>query len=528
MSLLEHTFRTPWPLVAVLALGACDPVTSDAEFTIDQRIDMAGEDDDRVQSEKPQMCVNDLGHVFVMWADDRAGGGTGTGTAAATGKQVLWMNRSLSFGEVDTWLPAPARINQGDGNVASARMICDDNGAYVVWQDDRDGELKNPNVYFQRSDDGETWLAEDVRVSPDPDGDTLSINPDIAIDKSGNLYVAWADSQSGSYDILVGTSNDGGATWGPTFARVDQDPPGEGWSGNPRIAVNDSGDYVWVTWMDKRDGKSDIYVAYSDSAGSSFRPEERLDNTLQNQDGASDSFEPQLCTDGESSHVYVVWHDRMGESAQANDYNDIYYNYSADLGANWKESATRLDTGDGFGNSQIPQCSAAGDVVHVAWQDDRFIGYDIFYRTVTGGDPDFADVRLDVGTQQGDANSIDVRLARYEDTVVVGWVDGRAEAEAAAEDGEDGTGGLGYSDLYYNYRLDGAAMVTEQDFRIDSLLPGQSAKKHLNVAVLGGEIYAAWEDGRNGTKDIFFQRHVLGEEGTPPPVEDGGGSETDQ
>ncbi len=508
----RHALRS-WPLaVAVAVVAACDPTESDATFTIDQRIDMAGEEDSRVQSEKPQMCVNSLGNVYVMWSDDRASTGTGS-TALTTDKPVLWMNRSLEFGEEGTWLPAPARINQGDGNIAAPRMICDDNGAYVVWQDDRDGELRNPNVYFQRSSDGETWLAEDVRISPDPEGDTLSINPDIAIDQSGTLYVTWADSESGSYDIKVGTSNDGGATWGPTFARVDQDPPGEGWSGNPRIAVSPGGDFAWVTWMDKRDGKSDVYVAYSDSAGTSFRPEKRLDGTLQDSDGLTDSFEPRLCTDG-TGPVYVVWHD-----GKNGDGNDIYFNYSGDLGATWSETAQRLDSDNpGFFNSQIPQCSADGQTLHVAWQDNRFGGYDIFYRSVTAGIPNFEEVRLDIGTQTGAANSIDVRLARYEDSLAVAWTDGRAEAESAGEDDE--TGGLGYSDLFYNFAPDGGAFSTEQDYRIDSLLPGQSAKKHLNISLLGGEIYAVWEDGRNGTKDIFFQRHVLGDEGTPPPVDE--------
>ena len=41
------------------------------------------------------------------------------------------------------------------------------------------------------------------------------------------------------------------------------------------------------------------------------------------------------------------------------------------------------------------------------------------------------------------------------------------------------------------------------------------ARLAAHFAILGGEWYAAWTDGRGGSSDVYFQRRPLGE-GTLP------------
>jgi len=495
------------PFTLLLAVVGCETPQAEASFTVDARIDGIETPDgevETVQSTDPQMCVNSAGEVFVMWMDDRLG----------LEREVMWMNRSLSKGDPDTWLPTASRINQGDGRVFNPQMMCDDNGVYVVWEDDRDGELENHNIYFQRSLDGETWLPEDVRVEDDPNGLSYSVSPRITSDANGELYVVWANNESGSYDIRLGTSGDQGASW-RDMGRVDEDGVGDAWSGRPAIAVSDDGLFVWVAWEDTRDGKSDIYFNYSQKSGGGWEGEERIDMGTNDPDGEYESFEPQVCADGKSN-VYVVWHDARG-----GDGYDVYYQYSANLGGTFLPTAQRLETDTpGFANSLYPRCSANGATLHTTWYDDRFDGYDVFYRRLTQGSPDGVEVRVDTGTPEGFANSLDAKLARFDNTVAIAWADDRAEAEANANTTTTGPGNTpaGYEDLYYNY-TEGAAFDEETDYRIDSLLPGQSYKVGLEIALLGNELYAAWEDGRGGSSDIYFQRHLLGEQGTPPPVE---------
>ena len=497
----------PLAMVAALLIG-CESEPVDQPFTTDLRIDGVEPPEDgtpdRVQSSDPQMCVTTAGVVYVMWMDDRLN----------LERDIMWMNRSLSQGDPDTWLPTPARINQGDGRVFNPQMICDDNGVYVVWEDDRDGELENHNIYYQRSNDGETWLTEDVRVEDDPEGLSYSVSPQLAIDGNGELYVAYANNESGSYDIKLQTSGDAGDSWREPN-RVDEDGVGDAWSGRPSLGVSEDGRHVWVAWEDTRDGKSDIYFNYSQRSGSGFEGEERID--LGDVDGEYESFEPQVCTDG-AQNIYVVWHDARG-----GDGYDVYYQYSGNLGGTFLPTAQRLETDTpGFGNSLYPKCVANGAQLHVTWYDDRFEGYDVFYRRLTQGLPDAPEIRVDAGTPEGFANSLEATIARYDQTVAIAWQDGRAEAEVTGTTGTaTGGGSFGYEDLYYNY-TEGAAFDEEADYRIDSLLPGQSYKVGLEIAVLGGELYAAWEDGRGGSSDIYFQRHLLGEQGTPPPVEEEG------
>lgn len=40
-----------------------------------------------------------------------------------------------------------------------------------------------------------------------------------------------------------------------------------------------------------------------------------------------------------------------------------------------------------------------------------------------------------------------------------------------------------------------------------------------NDPVVGGTLLAAWTDGRNGSDDVYFRAHPLGEFGKAPPEE---------
>jgi hypothetical protein len=42
------------------------------------------------------------------------------------------------------------------------------------------------------------------------------------------------------------------------------------------------------------------------------------------------------------------------------------------------------------------------------------------------------------------------------------------------------------------------------------MAPGQSYKLDLNVETYGGDVLVTWTDGRNGSADVYFQRHTLG------------------
>jgi hypothetical protein len=486
---------------AVLVAG-CNG-KNEVAFTEDLRIDGA-EDNNDPDSYGTRMCMTDDGTIYVLWMDNRD-------DPSDESQADIWMNRSPSLGAEGSWLPKPVRVNQGDGRVWNPSLYCNEIGVFVVWEDDRDGALENHQIYFNRSSDsGRTFLDEDIllETATDPDGLSMSLEPQIS-GYGSDLFVVWYDSLNGAYDILVSSSSDAGLLWRDPVRVDSDDPAGSAYSARPKIAVGENAIDLWVVWEDSRDGKADIYFSRSDSGGTTFKEDERLDEG--DEEGANDSFEPQLCTDNENN-VYAVWHDaRNGEG------RDIYMNYSGNKGADWQAIATRLDSdGAGFGNSLFPVCVADGSTLHTAWHDKREtdLGYDIFYRKAEAGIPGDSEIALDVapGQPAGFANSLDPRIALHNGQLVVAWRDNRGEVLAGTE--------RGFDDLYYNYQTPETPFSSEDDLRMDSMYDGQSFKVDLNLALLGGSWYAAWTDGRGGTSDIYFATFAIGEESNPPQLAD--------
>jgi len=489
------------PLVA--ALAACsgeEPTINSADVRIDEAADV--EDPD---SEGTQMCVNADGHVFVIWMDNRSD--------LQGDIRDLWFNRSLQRGEPGSWLPSPIKVNVGDpnkpgpGQVYNPRITCNDVGVFVVWEDDRDGFLENHQIYFNRSHDGgDTWLPEDLQIdSMDPGGSSMSLLPELKA-VGQNLHVVWYDGFNGPFDIYYALSSDGGTTFNsPQSLDITR---GFAFSSNPRIDASIDGQNVWVVWEESRDGQSDIYINRSRNGGVTFNGAQRLDRGDKN--GQTNSFAPEICSDG-GQYIYVVWHDERDSSEN----RDIYFNYSEDAGATWFAVARRLDDGDanGFSNSLFPTCVSEGAVAHVVWQDYRsFNAFDIWYREINQGNPLPTEERVDVGEPdfaqiEGFANSVDAKVALTNDRLGVAWMDFRFEAST----GDD----RGFGDIRYNYKELGGSFQ-ENDLRIDSWTSGASFKTDVNFEMLGGEIYAAWTDGRSGSYDVYFTRLGIGDEGEEP------------
>ncbi len=470
-------------LVAMALLAACGPGTDSGpiEIPLDVRIDGAPKEADP-DSHDTHLCVNESGQIGVVWVDDR------------DGNNDVWFNRSLDLG--NSWLIAPVKLNRGlNSKVWNPTIACNDKGMYVAWEDDRDGELQNHNIYFNRSTDGgESWSESDVRLELDEEGRSFSQLPQIT-SAGDDLYVVWMDNLNGAADIMLAASDDNGKTWREPV-RVDSDEPaGVAFSGSPRISATGTGN-VYVVWEDTRSGNSDIYFARSDNAGNSFRPDTRLDGG--DEAGENNSFSPRVAADGE--HVYVTWHDAREGTGRG-----IYMNYSSNAGADWYNAAARVET-DGLArsNSIFPKVVVNGSVGTVAWSDDRPNNefYDVYFRQFDGGDPLADEAKVDNYEVLGRANSTDVVMATNGTEVLIAYEDARA---GNVDDD------AGYNDLYYNYVAGGA--VQPEDLRVDTFYPANSFKTDLEVALYQQLVFATWTDGREGTADVFFKKLNLGEAG---------------
>jgi hypothetical protein len=197
----------------------------------------------------------------------------------------ILFSKSLDAGE--TWSEAK-RINKvsgdcidSDNTTEGAVPAVGPNGEiYVAWAGPE-------GIMFDKStDQGETWLENDIFVASQPGGwdyDIPGINRcnglpitccDISYtDTRGNIYVNWTDQRNGEddTDVWIAKSTDGGETWSDAI-RVNDDPAGKQQFFTWMTIDQTNGD-VLIVFYDRRnhdDKGTDVYLARSTDAGETF------------------------------------------------------------------------------------------------------------------------------------------------------------------------------------------------------------------------------------------------------------------
>lgn len=465
-------------ILSLVAFGACNGGGGGGQRTSsDIRLDAAGDPPDGIDSEDKRMCVAPNGDIYVVWADDR------------DGRSDIYLTSSVDKGR--TWI-SPSRVNQGVISMSYHPDVgCADDGVYVVWEDDRDGEIRNRNIYFNRSfDKGTNWAFEDVRLDPDEDGRGMSYGPRIAV-QGGDIVVVWYDNVQGSFDIYAVASNNAGDVFTQAPARLDStSAAGSAYSSAPKIAMTPARQ-VYTVWEDTRNGLSDIYFARSLDGGFSWDQDQRID--IGDAPGQYSSFAPSIGADGDN--VYVAWHDERFGVAR-----DAMMIYSDNAGRGWQLEASRIEVDNpGFSESLFPVVAVVGNVGHFAWQDRKGQSFGTYYRRAIGGNWTADDVRL-TETAEGTSNAINTTIAAAGDQVVVAWEDRRSDSE-----------GKNFNDIYYGYSLDGGATFAPANERIDNMDEGVAYKVEIDIALHAGEIFASWVDGRAGSSDVYFNHVTIGE-----------------
>jgi type IX secretion system substrate protein len=219
-------------------------------------------------------------NIYVTWTQF-----DNYGSSSTSDFSNIHFSKSTDGGE--NWSDA-IQINEVSGNcldedntVEGAVPAVGPNGEiYVGW-------VGPEGLVFDRStDQGETWLDEDIFISDVPGGwDYMvpGINrcnglPITKCDLSGGpnhgtIYVNWSDQRNGASDtdVWLVKSIDGGDTWSePT--RVNDDPAGKQqffcW-----MDVDQATGYLWFVWYDRRnydDNQTDVYMAVSRDGGLTF------------------------------------------------------------------------------------------------------------------------------------------------------------------------------------------------------------------------------------------------------------------
>jgi hypothetical protein len=235
--------------------------------------------------DKPYMAVDTTSAptrntVYVTWTRFISGPGE-CGNYAAP----IYFSRSIDGGltfsgpmEISS---AGYRCSQG-----SQPAVGPGGEVYVSWVNG------NGAVVVRSTDAGLTWGPKSTiaMLAPGeiyggaprtPHFPSIAVNP-VNAPTGNRVHVVWTDRRFGTADILMSTSEDGAATWGPAV-RVNDDLTNAQFF--PWVAASETGK-VFVSFYDQRDDVNardlTVYVAASADFGASFQKNVR----------ASASFDP--------------------------------------------------------------------------------------------------------------------------------------------------------------------------------------------------------------------------------------------
>jgi hypothetical protein len=229
----------------------------------------------------------------------------------------IYMNETGSGGK--KW-SQPIRLNKVSGTcedggmlVSTSPAIARDGKAFVVW-------AGNEKILLDRSyDGGQMWINNDLPVADQKGGWRPEIPGSaqggaalsIAIDNTdfrtiGTLYILYADQKLGLTDTdiwLVRTPNFGDNYTYPL--RVNKDEPGAH-QYSPKIAVDQASGFVYAVYFDRRANNgnlTDVYLAYSGDAGSSF-VEKKINDAPISPDGKVPEL---LSVSAHKGTIHVMW-----------------------------------------------------------------------------------------------------------------------------------------------------------------------------------------------------------------------------
>ena len=199
------------------------------------------------------------------------------------------------------------------------------------------------------------------------------VSPRLAVDSGGAIYLVWKEmrnSQSGR--IFFNRSTDAGKSWPQEARWLDREQADGARSSSPRLDNDGKGHVYAVWWTKHRDGKKDVLLRTSRDFGASFGPTVKLNKDY----GA---FPPEVSTDGQGHIYVVWADERTeAESDSQREKSSghrIYFNRSDDHGGTWLPEDIKL-SGDAAGSGRMMQAwpqirSDDRGHVYAMWFDTR-------------------------------------------------------------------------------------------------------------------------------------------------------------
>ncbi len=407
-------------------------------------------------------------------------------------------------------------------------------GMFITWSDAR---YVVTDIYVQhvRADGTLQWQASGLNVCA---AASRQEQPVLALDGTGGVYVVWKDYRvDASGDVYAQYIRfDGVPMWTYNGIAVAK---GAGQQGDPVVIADGTTDGVKpsgliVAWQDERNDPQ-VLVQRLDADG----------NALWNPDGVpitsspGPKFEPAIVSDGGEGAI-VAWSEQS-----ANGYDVHAQHVDADGALQWGDAGVLVSGAPGH---QVHPVLVPDGLFGAwfAWQDYRggvpaayvqhcledgsaLLALDGDRVCPTSGDQTWVSVCADTAggafvTWQDARSANDVYAQRLDVTGHAQWaangvaVCAGGGAHVYPSAAADGTGGLivawedgrnGSTDIY-SQKLDAAGAL--QWALGGDLVSNAAGNQYLPVVVSSGDGHAivAWEDARTGTPDLYAQRVAVG------------------
>src|SRR5882762_5425796 len=285
---------------------------------------------DPADSSGLQIVADTSGNLLVAWEND-------------TLNLAIMFSRSTDGGVT---FSTPARVSASAGAAVSPQMAVDPGGNIsVVWVD---VTFAHSDISFSRSADHGATFSTPKSLSNNIGS---SASPQVTVDLTGNINVAWENNGPGNFDIFFSRSADKGTT----FSTPKNLSNSLGQSRSPQIAL-DAGGNINVVWTDNTppDVSPDIFFVRSSDGGTTF-------STAQNISHNSGSSSNPLLTVDAGANINVAW----GDNTPGN--QDIFFARSTDSGATFS-TPVNLSEDSGV-SSEVQVAADKNGNINVAWQD---------------------------------------------------------------------------------------------------------------------------------------------------------------
>lgn len=339
------------------------------------------------------------------------------------------------------------------------------------------------------------YFAATARVNTYLPGERSAGQKGIAVYGS-NVYVVWADDSQGKNCIFFSKSSNGGET----FSSPQQvNPPCLDEQKSPSIAVAEVNNTpIWyVAWEELKSGTAVIYVARD--TGDGFETPVLVSDSL-----SAHNIIPSVAADS-TGRVYMAWERTLSplRSEITEDItSDIYFDISTDTGLTFGVDK-RINDDIGFSIEQRHPAVAVdlSGNVYVVYEDRQTGPSHIrIRRSMKSGETFFPSEQVDIVTTLSSyINKFPSVVTRSNGEVYVVWQSALIVNNVPSA-----------YNIYIAKSSGGSSFLMPavvHDADPTGVIGGWA---YPTIAADDSYIYVAWDDQRNGTRDIYFAKNSNG------------------